>query len=161
MTGEEKNIRLDRMRYTKNIVSSVLCYFAIIFDVLYFVNIYESDVGTWYYKLQIGSGIVYNLLFMLAVFLASEGVKNYKKSYSVPLIILGAAQIARIFFVPLQAHGSVVKLSGAEAAVMGDAQFIRCIIYLTVSAVCLCAAAVINYRKCVALKKYLETIGER
>ena len=75
---ENKRISLDRMRYTKNTLSSSLALCAIVFNVLYFVSIYESDVGSWYYSMLIGASIVYNLLFMLMVFLASEGVKNYK-----------------------------------------------------------------------------------
>lgn len=159
MMSEEKLIRLDRMRYTKNTASAIMCYLAIVFDVLFFVNIYESDVGTWYYKILMGAGIVYNLLFMLAVFLSSEGVKAYKKQYTLPMILLGAGQIARIFIIPLQAHNSVVKLSGAETVVMGDWQFILCIGYLTLSALALIAAAIINYRKSRALSEYLNTIA--
>ena len=161
MMSEEKMIRLDRMRYTKNVASAIMCYLSIVFDVLFFVNIYESDVGTWYYKILMGAGIVYNLLFMLAVFLSSEGVKAYKKQYTVPLILLGAGQIARIFIIPLQAHNSVVKLSGAETIVMGNGQFILCIIYLSLSALGLFLAALINYRKSRSLAEYLNTIAQR
>ena len=70
---ENRLIRLDRMRYTKNSLSSSLTYLAILFDVLYFVSIYESDVGNWYYNHVIGISVVYNLLFMLIAFLSSEG----------------------------------------------------------------------------------------
>ena len=68
---ETKTIQLDRMRYTKNVFSSRMVYLAILFDVLYFVSIYESDVGNWYYTWLIGLSIVYNLVFMLISFLAS------------------------------------------------------------------------------------------
>ena len=69
---ETKTIQLDRMRYTKNVFSSRMVYLAILFDVLYFVSIYESDVGNWYYTWLIGLSIVYNLVFMLVAFLASD-----------------------------------------------------------------------------------------
>ena len=42
MNGE-KAIRLDRMRYTKNTLSSGLALLAIVFDVLFFISIYVSD----------------------------------------------------------------------------------------------------------------------
>ena len=45
---EQRRISLDRMRYTKNTLSSSLALCAIVFNVLYFVSIYESDVGSWY-----------------------------------------------------------------------------------------------------------------
>ena len=87
---EKKRIQLDRMRYTKNVLSSRLTYLAILFDVLYFVSIFSSDVGSWYYKMLVGGSIVYNLVFMLMAFLASEGVKAYKQSYAWLLLALGA-----------------------------------------------------------------------
>ena len=43
---DAKQVRLDRMRYAKNALSSRLTYLAILFNVLYFVSIYESDVGS-------------------------------------------------------------------------------------------------------------------
>ena len=52
--AEQKQIQLDRMRYTKNTLSSRLTLLAIVFDVLYFVSIYSTDVGSWYYSLLIG-----------------------------------------------------------------------------------------------------------
>ena len=73
--NEDLYIKRDRMRFTKNSLSSTLVILAILFDVFYFVNIYESDVGhnvgNFYYQIRIGASIVYNLVFMLAAFLAS------------------------------------------------------------------------------------------
>ena len=84
MTQEmnDQMIKQDRMRYIKNTTSSRLCYLAILLNVLYFVSIYKSDVGSWYYQILVGGSIVYNLLFMLMAFLASEGVKNYQEKFS-------------------------------------------------------------------------------
>ena len=69
--NEEKSIRLDRMRYTKNSLASTLAVLAILFNVFYFISIYESNVGSWYYNILIGASILYNLVFMLAAFLSS------------------------------------------------------------------------------------------
>ena len=154
----DRELQLDRMRYVKNTASSRLCYLAILLNVFYFVSIYKSDVGSWYYQILIGASIVYNLLFMLMAFLASEGVKNYQASYSKLLYGLGAGQIARIFILPLQAHQALVKMGGAEIPVMGNGQFIRVIIYLAGSAACLLIAGVINQSKCTALAGHLKTL---
>ena len=156
----DREIRMDRMRYVKNTSSSRLCYLAILLNVLYFVSIYKSDVGSWYYQILVGGSIVYNLLFMLMAFLASEGVKNYQKNFSWLLYVLGALQIARIFILPMQAHQAMIKIGSEEVAVMQNAQFIRCIIYLAGSAACLIAAALINQRKADALAKHIGTIGK-
>ena len=157
-TMDDRETRLDRMRFVKNTSSSRLCYLAILLNVLYFVSIYKSDVGSWYYQILVGGSIVYNLLFMLITFLCSEGVKSYQKNYSIVLCVLGALQICRIFILPLQAHSAVIKLSGVETAVMQTPQFIRVIVYLTGSAACLLAAAVINLRKCRALAEHAKTL---
>ena len=150
----DRELQLDRMRYVKNTASSRLCYLAILLNVFYFVSIYKSDVGSWYYQILIGASIVYNLLFMLMAFLASD----YQASYSKLLYGLGVGQIARIFILPLQAHQALVKIGGAEVPVMGNAQFIRVVIYLAGSAACLLAAGVINQSKCTALAGHLKTL---
>lgn len=160
-TMEEKEIRTDRMRYVKNAGSSRLCYLAILLNVLYFISIYKSDVGSWYYQILVGGSIIYNLLFMLVVFLASEGVKNYKTSYSYLLLALAALQIARIFILPLSAHAATVKLSGAETRVMGDGQFLRVIVYLTGSGLCLAGAALLNLKKSRALSAHIASLQGR
>ena len=157
---DDRETRLDRMRYVKNMASSRLCYLAILLNVLYFISIYKSDVGSWYYQILVGGSIVYNLLFMLLTFLASEGVKNYRKSDSLLLWVLGLLQAARIFILPLQAHQALVKTGGEETIVMKDAQFIRCVIYLAGSAACLIIAGLINYRKSAALARHIGTIGK-
>jgi len=156
----DREIRTDRMRYVKNTASSRLCYLAILLNVLYFVSIYKSDVGSWYYQIQVGGSIVYNLLFMLMVFLASEGVKRYQKNYSWMLYVIGILQAVRIFILPMQAHSAVIKLGSVETVVMETPQFIRCIIYLAGSAVCLIAAAVINQQKAAALEKHIGATGK-
>ena len=49
------------MRFIKNSLSSSLAILGILFDVLYFVSIYQSDVDVYYYNILIGASIVYNL----------------------------------------------------------------------------------------------------
>ena len=151
---EDRTTQLDRMRYTKNTASSRLALLAIVFDVLFFISIYKSDVGTYYYTILIGASIIYNLVFLLATFLCSEGVKNYKPNYSWAMICLGVVQILRIFILPMDAHRTVLN----GVTVMGDAQFIRVVIYLVASAVCLFAGAVINLKKSQALANYTASL---
>lgn len=158
MTNEDRQIQRDRMRFTKNKLSANLAILAILFNVFYFVSVYKSDVGSYYYNILIGASIVYNLLFMLAVFLSSEGVKNYKIGYSYLLCVVGILQIVRIFVIPMRAHGAVVVIGGEEVPAMLDGQFIRLVIYLVVSAVCLLASAAINYSKCRALEAHMKTL---
>ncbi len=152
--SEVQEIKLDRMRYTKNTTSSRLALLAIVFDVLFFISIYKSNVGTWYYNILMGASIIYNLVFMLAAFLSSESVKSYKAEYSYVMIILGVLQIVRIWIYPMSAHAAVVN----NEPVMGTAQFIRVMIYLVLSAACLFAGAVINLNKSRALASRIASL---
>ncbi|MBR3098902.1 MAG: hypothetical protein IKH18_04980 [Clostridia bacterium] len=152
--SEERTTQLDRMRFTKNTSSSRLALLAIVFDVLFFISLYKSDVGTYYYTILIGASIIYNLVFLLATFLCSEGVKNYQTPYSWLMVVLGVIQIVRIFIYPVSAHQAVIN----GAAVMGDGQFIRMIVYLTASAVCLFAGAVINLKKSRDLNAHIASL---
>ncbi len=159
MTAEDRTIQRDRMRFIKNSLSSTLAILGILFDVFYFVSIYQSDVGTYYYNYIIGVSIVYNLIFMLAVFLSSEGVKNYKRGYSYLLAVIGAAQIIRIFIIPMQAHSTTTVVGGESVVVMGNGQFMWTVACLVISAVCLVASAVVNYIRCGELEAHLKSLG--
>ena len=154
--NDERTVKLDRMRFTKNTSSSRLALLGIVFDVLYFISIYKSDVKNYYYTILIGASIIYNLVFMLSTFLCSEGVKNYKHPYSLALLVLGVIQIARIFILPLGAHQA--EIDGMR--VMGDGQFIRLVIYLTASALCLFASAAVNLKKSRALDAHLASLRQ-
>lgn len=155
---EERTIKLDRLRYTKNTASSRLVYLTILLDVFFFVSIYKSDVGSYYYNILTGASILYNLIFMLAAFLASEGVKNYKKGYTWLLMALGAIQVARIFIIPVQAHAATITIKKVSYQVMENGQFIRVTLYLALSALCLFAAAVINLQKSNALASHIASL---
>ena len=161
MTKEDRAVRKDRLRYTKNSLSSGFALAAIVFNVLYFVSIYRSDVGSWYYQALTGASIVYNLLFMLIVFLSSEGVKNYKMGYSFVLLVIGALQVARIFILPTKAHEASITLMGEQVQVMQDKQFIWIVIFLSASALCCLAAAVTSFCKNCALASHMASLKKK
>ena len=156
-----KVVKLDRMRYAKNTLSSRLTYLAILFNVFYFVSIYESDVGSWYYQLLIGGSIVYNLVFMLMTFLASEGVKNYKLGYSALLLVAGAGQIVRIFILPMMAYRATITISKVAYPVMEKSQFVWVLIWLSLSALCCFAAGAIGLYRSLKLAAYNASLEEK
>lgn len=158
MTQEDLLIKKDRMRYTKDSLSSNLVLLAIVLDALYFVNVYQTDVGSYYYTWVIGASIIYNLLFLLTAFLASEGVKNRKTGYSGILILIGLMQIVRMFYLPAKAHSAVVAVNGQEVLAMGDGKYIYAIVCLVVSAACCIVAAVTSYRNNKTLAEYMRSI---
>ncbi|MCM1298965.1 MAG: hypothetical protein NC203_03480 [Firmicutes bacterium] len=154
------NIKKDRLRYSKNKLSANLTILSIVFNALYFISIYKSDVGSYYYTYLIGISIVYNLLFMLISFLASEGVKSYKINYSFVLLALGIGQIIRIFIMPVNAHNAVVTLSQEAQQVMHDGQFYRVCFYLIASAALSILAGITAFVKTRTLKSYEAEIEE-
>ena len=159
--NDERTTRLDRMRFTKNTTSANLALLAIIFNVCFFISIYESDVGSWYYTILVGGSILYNLIFMLAAFLSSEGIKNYKIGYSYLMIVLGIIQIVRIFIYPVKAHNAVVTIQEQAVTVMEGGQFARVVLYLVLSAACLFAGAVVGIIRSRALAGHLATLESK
>ena len=157
--NDDKQVRLDRMRYTKNTLASGLALLSILFDVFFFISIYESNVGSWYYNILIGASILYNLIFLLAAFLSSEGIKNYKIGYSYLMIVLGIGQVVRIFIYPVCAHGASVTIQEQAVTVMENPQFIRCVLYLAISAACLFVGAFVGMTRSKQLKAHLQSLG--
>lgn len=147
-------VKKDRLRFTNNKLSANLAILAIVFNALYFVSIYKSDVGSYYYTYMIGISVVYNLLYMLIAFLSSEGVKNYKLGYAYVLILLGIAQIVRIFILPVKARGAVVALGAEDVEVMASGQFTWVCVCLCASAALSIAAGIIGIMKTAALASH-------
>ncbi len=159
MERDVKEIRKDRLRYTKNKLSANLAYVAILFNVLYFVSVYSSDVNNYYYNIGIGLSVLCNLLFLLTAFLSSEGVKNYKMNYSYIIMVLGLMQFLRIFGIPARAHKALTVLDGVETTVMGDKQFTYIVVCLIISGVACIASGIINAYKSYTLTKYQKEHG--
>lgn len=156
---DAKTIKKDRLRYTKNKLSANLAYLAILFDVLYFVSIYSSDVDTYYYTITIGFSVLYNLVFLLTAFLSSEGVKNYKINYSWIIMVVGVLQFVRILGIPRMAHSTVLTLDGVDTVVMGDKQFAYVVACLIISGVACIASGVAGVYKATVLNNYMKEHG--
>ena len=109
--------------------------------------------------MEIGISVVYNLLFMLFVFLSSEGVKSYDGKYSIVLAVIGAMQIVRIFGIPLNAYYSYIEIKKNQYLhVMESDQFALCVIYLSVSAACAITGGIIGYLKSKKLAAYEKSL---
>lgn len=150
LSQEDKQINLDRMRYIKNKLPANFSLLAIVFDVLFFVVIYKIN-NPFYYRILIGASIVYNLIFMLAAFLSSEEIKNYKKVFGYVMIVLGIIQIARIFIIPMKA---------LKAEAMTSTQFLLCLIFVLASAALLISGGIVGIIRSMVLQNYVESIGE-
>ena len=155
MTKEEKRaIKIERMAYTKDKIPSWLAILAIIANVLFFVSIYRTNLSA-YYNYTIGVSVLTNLLFMLATFLCSEGVKTYKKSFGIAMIVLGAIEIGRIFFFPYK--GITTIESTTNEPVMTANQFAFTVICLSLAAVLLVVGGIISIRDSRVLENSLKS----
>lgn len=153
------DVKTDRMRFTKNKFSANLSYLAIVFNAIYFVSVYSTDVGSYFYNIEIGFSVIYNLIFMLFVFLASEGVKSYDLKYSIVLTVLGALQIVRIFGIPMNAYNAFVKIGSKQVQVMERGQFLLCVACLALSAAVAIVGGIIAYAKTQKLRNYEKTLA--
>ena len=108
MTDSTKILQNDLLRYKKNSLAGNLALLALAFNALYFCLLYSFKVSTfsdgsasWFSTILMGFSVILTLVMLLTNFLASEGIKGYKKQFCIVLIVLGAIQIARIFVYPL------------------------------------------------------------
>ncbi|MBP3570218.1 MAG: hypothetical protein J6K04_13760 [Lachnospiraceae bacterium] len=156
---DAKTIKKDRLRYTKNKLSANLAYLGIVFDVLYFVSIYSSDVDTYYYNITIGFSVLYNLVFLLSAFLSSEGVKNYKLGYAYLIMVVGVLQFVRILGIPYSAHNAVTTVGGVDTIVMGNGQFAYVVVCLVLSGVACILSGINGVYKTTVLTNYMKEKG--
>lgn len=158
----DQQVALDRMRYNKNAFSSRLVLLSILFDIVYFVAVYQTDASSFYYSALIGASVIYNLIFLLASFLAEEGVKNRKSNYDVALIVIGLLQVVRIFILPMQAWNYQYTVSGETLRAMSTGKFTLVCVCLVASAVCSIVAGVtsgIQNKKLTAYLASMKTEG--
>ena len=160
MERNDKFLKRDRLRFTRNSISSTLAYVSILFNVFYYVNLYNSDVGNYYYNATTGYSIVYNLLFLLFAFLASEGVKNYSNKFAFVLMGLGALQIVRIFYLPLKAYQATIVIAGESVRVMEEKQFITIVVFLSISAVAAVVGGLVGLYKTAMLRSHEKSLAK-
>lgn len=151
---KQEIIKKDRMRFKNNNLSSNLCLLGLVFNVLYFIVVYKVN-DIFLYKPLIGVSVIYNLLFMLTIFLASIKVKNYNFAFSIVAIVVAVLQIVRIFIIPVPAK---------EAGVIGVAEtdyentFTFMLIWLLGSCLSLVAAGVTSIIRTFRRKEFINAV---
>lgn len=129
-------LQKDVMRYKKNKFGANLALIGLALGCIYFLSLYSQVKNdNFYYTWAIAFDVIYNLFFLLFVFLFSEQIKNYDDKLFVFQIIVGALQIARIFWLPLT---GIIN----QAISMGA--FLTMAISLGASGACIVAASIIG-----------------
>ena len=88
----------ERMKYQKDTRSSALCLLGIAFNVYYFISVFRNDAVVP--DVFMGVDVLTNIIFMMLAFLVSEKLKVYAKGWNGLALMLGLAELARIFVLP-------------------------------------------------------------
>ncbi len=141
----------------------MLALLGIVFCCAYFIVLYaQVKNNSYYYKWPIALDVIYNLFFLLFVFLFSEQVKNYDRKMFWFQLAFGAMQIVRIFWLPLAGVTETVypKLAGVSynGAVLSSGTFICMVVFLAASGVCVIASGVIGFIRAKSLENFTKQV---
>ena len=172
-TPNQEILHNDIRRYKNNKFASSMALLAIVFNCLYFCLLYsfrDKFFGTW----RLGVSVILTLVVLLVSFLSSEGIKNYNKKFAIPLLILAAVQIIRIFGLPLEAlkfditsaanwsestpYAGVLEMRYFGIDLSSAASYTIMVIWLAASAACLITSAVVGYINSVKLETFNKKI---
>lgn len=142
----DKHISLEKIQYRTNKFAYSLAILGLIINVLFFTTLYINN-DNFYYSWKIGISILYNLIFMLLVFLFAEEVKHYHQNYAILLIIIGLFQIVRVFIYPKQA---------LDAGTISQNSYTLLSIYLIASGILLITSGICGWIKSIILKKFVK-----
>lgn len=167
-TPNQDILHSDIMRYKTNKLPASLALLGIVFSCLYFCLLYGFKTS-FFSQWKIGISVMLTLILLLVTFLSSEGIKAYKKNYSIVLLVLAALQVVRMFGLPLEALQYDGKLAAGDVHALEElryfgfnltsgASYAILVVWLAASAACLAAAAVIGYINCVKLEKFQKQI---
>lgn len=156
-------IKDDIQRYKKNKFAANLALLGIVFCCAYFIVLYaQVKNNDYYYKWPIAIDVIYNLFFLLFVFLFSEQVKNYDRKLFWAQVIFGAMQIVRIFWLPLAgvAETAYPKLANViyTGKALSSGAFISMVVFLAASGACVIASAVIGLIRAKSLENFNKKI---
>lgn len=152
-------IKDDIQRYKKNKLAAMLALLGIAFCCIYFAVLYQQvNNANYYYKWPIVVDVIFNLFFMLFVFLFSEQVKNYNRKMFWFQVALGALQIIRIFWLPLAGVSETLypKLTNAlySGKILSSGAFIAMVVGLAGSGACVLASAIIGLIRAISYEKF-------
>ena len=135
-----------------------MLYFCLLYG---FKNPTDSSANTsWFVTILIAGSVLLTLVMLLVNFLASEGIKNYKKGYCIVLLVLAVIQLARIFIYPIYIFQHTEFSLTYFWIRTGTSTFpgIMLIVWLCASAACLFASAVTGFINCTKLEKHVASI---
>lgn len=140
-----KRIKVEKMKYKNDSISYALVLLSLVVNILYFANLYKNN-AQFYYTIEMGMSVLYNLIFMLGVFMCAEFIKKYNRNYAIATFVLGIMQIVRIFNYPLDA---------LKEGAISQGNYNQLVIFLVISGALLIAGSVISFVNSTLLKEYV------
>lgn len=151
-TAEEaKDLKNDIRNYKNDSLARLLTLLGLAVNCVYFITLYKAN-DIFYYQYPMGLSVLYNLIFMLIVFLSAENVKVYNSKFAYPLIIIGLLQVLRIFYLPKNA---------LAASALSNTRYLILVVALIVSMALLVFAGIISIINSTKLKMYNKRKGEK
>ena len=152
-------IKDDIQRYKKNKLAANLALLGLVFCCAYFIVLYaQKENNNYYYMWPIALDVIYNLVFLLFVFLFSEQVKNYNRKLFWLQMVLGVMQFVRIFWLPLAGVSETVYPTLAKVVydgkVLSSGAFISMVVFLAGSGACVIASGVIGLLRALSYEKF-------
>lgn len=139
-------VSIEKLKYRNDGLSYALILLGLAVNVVYFILLYQNN-NNFFYSLNVGFSIIYNLLFMLFIFLCAENIKKYNCKYAYLSFAFGVMQIIRIFNYPKQA----LNVGGLE-----QSQYVVINFVLIASAIFLIAGSITSVIKSTILKRFVE-----
>jgi len=145
----DKNIKVDKMRYQKNNISYrlVLLGMALSVYTLFATITPKAVVPT----LSTAIEILLNIILLLMTFLAAEKCRSYDKKWGIYLFIISGIHALRMFYEPLKLY-RLGQLTSGQYTIIVDIIIATIALYVV--------AGVITIQKHNALKAHLKEIGE-
>ena len=150
------NIKVDKMRFQYNKLGQLLILLGLAFTTIgMFMLITFDTFGAQETKrvipdFVIALDIVFGIVNMLVLFLASEKVKNYDKHFSLyGVFMMAALNIVRLLYTPNYANNKGWLTEG---------RFISVIVIMAIGALLLILAGIISLRKYLLLEKHRKEI---
>jgi hypothetical protein len=145
----DKYVSIEKLKYRTDKLAYSLAILGLIINVLYFTTLYINN-DNFYYSWKLGISVLYNLIFMLLVFLFAGEIKHYQANYAVLLTIIGLLQIVRIFVYPKQ---------GLVAGALSQNTYTILCVYLMASGFLLISSGISSCIKSTILRNFIKNQG--
>lgn len=134
-SGQSKEVKDDFNTDLTFYKSNGLCYWlvllAAVLDLVYLIQLLSViEKNIW-----IGVSILFNIAVLLFLFTSAIKIKNYKKTFNIPVIVFGFYTVARVF-------GILPHLVGVNYSLIGNAKYFIIICSLLISVLCIISSLI-------------------